>query len=346
MGQPGHGAVVDDTEPTVGHDPVVARVRIGVQQAGARRAGEQEPHVRLAVLVALLLRAVGDDLGQRVVALQPGGDEQPARCGRRRVGTTISGSSANSSAKIDCDSGLQAVVELLDDALLQLLDDALDVDRGRDDAEQPREPGHLAQVRAQGLGRTGVLDLDGDLGAVGPRRAVHLADRRGGRRNVVERRQLLAPRGPELGLEHAVHHAGRHRGSGVLELGEGLPVRAGDLVGQRRLEDAHRLPELHRAALELAEHAEDLVGGAALHLEQDGFGRRSAEPPAHAQRRAAGESHRQRRELHTTRKSAAGQRLAGAGLVLGHVSQDSRRRLLRRPEAGHRRTRGGTRPAR
>ena len=50
-----------------------------------------------------------------------------------------------------------------------------------------------------------------------------------------------------------------------------------DLVGQRRLEDRHRLAELHRPALELAQGAEQLLGGALLHLGQHRLGRGAAD---------------------------------------------------------------------
>ena len=58
-GHPVDGAEVDDAQPAVVEQPEVARVRVGVQQAAARRAGEQEPAVQQARVVALLLRAVG-----------------------------------------------------------------------------------------------------------------------------------------------------------------------------------------------------------------------------------------------------------------------------------------------
>ena len=51
--------------------------------------------------------------------------------------------------------------------------------------------------------------------------------------------------------------------------------------GQRRLEDGQRLAELHRAALELAQGAEELLGGALLDVGHHGLGRGAAQPAAH-----------------------------------------------------------------
>ena len=88
-------------------------------------------------------------------------------------------------------------------------------------------------------------------------------------------------------------HARRHRWRGVLQLGQRLAVGADQLIGQRGLEDAHGLAELHRAALELAEHREDLVGGTPLHLVEHRLRGRADDALADAERRTSGESDRQ-----------------------------------------------------
>ncbi len=96
--------------------------------------------------------------------------------------------------------------------------------------------------------------------------------------------------GAELAGQDLVHGDRRHRRRGVLQPGELLAVGRRDLLGQRRLEDRDRLAHLHRPALEVAERAEQLLGGALLHLGEHRVGRGAAEPPAHAQRGAAGEA--------------------------------------------------------
>jgi hypothetical protein len=84
---------------------------------------------------------------------------------------------------------------------------------------------------------------------------------------------------PEVGGEHPVHRGGRQRRRGLLQPGQRRPVGAGQLGRQRRLEDRQRLAELHRPALELAEHPEDLVGGALLDLLRDDLRRLAPDPP-------------------------------------------------------------------
>ena len=92
---------------------------------------------------------------------------------------------------------------------------------------------------------------------------------------------LRQPRA-QLGGQHVVHGGRGHRGSGVLEPGELLAVGRRELLGQRRLEDRQRLPHLHRAALEVAERPEQLLGGALLHVGHHRLGGGAAHPPAHA----------------------------------------------------------------
>ena len=82
--------------------------------------------------------------------------------------------------------------------------------------------------------------------------------------------------GAELAGQHPVHGAGRQRRRRLLQPGERLAVGAGEVLGQGRLEDRHGLAELHRPALELAEHLEQLLGGARLHLGGDDLGRPAA----------------------------------------------------------------------
>ena len=125
-------------------------------------------------------------------------------------------------------------------------------------------------------------------------------------------REPAPPLRPELGGEHLVHRRRRHRRSGVLELGQRRPVRAGELLGQGGLEDAQGLAELHRAALELAEHLEQLLGGAGLHLGGDELGRPAADPLAEPDRRAAGEAEREGRQLRRAGHGTAGRSRHGS----------------------------------
>jgi hypothetical protein len=106
--------------------------------------------------------------------------------------------------------------------------------------------------------------------------------------------------------EHLVHAGRRQRRRRGLQLGQRGAVRAGELLRQRRLEDGQRLPHLHGAALELAQHAEQLLGGALLDLGGDGLRVDPGDSLAEAQRGTPSEAERQRGELHGARHGATG----------------------------------------
>ena len=162
----------------------------------------------------------------------------------------------------------------------------------------PGDPRELVEVGDQRLGRPRVLDLDGDLAPVAPDALVHLADRRRGGRHVVELDELGArPARPELAGEDLVHPVGAHRRAGLLQLGERRAVRRRELLGHRGLHDRQGLAELHRPALELAEHREELLGRAGLQLGGDGLGGTAPDPLPDSEGRAAGVPQGQADEL-------------------------------------------------
>ena len=150
---------------------------------------------------------------------------------------------------------------------------------GHQRRDRAAEPGDLAQVGHQRLAGAGVLHLDRDVAAVVPAALVHLADRRRGGRSAVQPDQLVLPVRAEALRDLVADGLGRHRRRGVLQPGQLLAVGAGHLLGQRRLEHAQRLTELHRPALELAEGPEQLLGGALLDVGQHRL-RRTLRPAA------------------------------------------------------------------
>jgi len=169
----------------------------------------------------------------------------------------------------------------------QLVDHALHVRARRHLLEHRHQPLHRLQVRAQRLVGTRVLDLDGHLAPVVPHRLVHLPDARRRLRRVVERRETLPPAGPELPVEHPVHLVRRQRRRVLLQLGQRLAVRLAVLLGDRGLHHRQRLPDLHRAALELPEHLKQLLGGLVHQLGVDLILGRAGQPLAQAQCGAA-----------------------------------------------------------
>src|SRR5664280_2459094 len=60
--QPVHGAEVDDAQPAVGKQPEVPRMRVRVQQPNPARTGVEEPDQQQTGPVAVLRRAVPDNL--------------------------------------------------------------------------------------------------------------------------------------------------------------------------------------------------------------------------------------------------------------------------------------------
>ena len=105
--------------------------------------------------------------------------------------------------------------------------------------------------------------------------------------------------------QHPVHGAGGQRRRGFLEPGQRRPVRPGELRRQRGLEDGQRLAELHRAALELPQDPEDLLGRPLLYLGRDQFGGAAAEALSEAQRGASGQPNGEGRQFGGARQSPA-----------------------------------------
>ena len=122
----------------------------------------------------------------------------------------------------------------------------------------------------QRLAGAGVLHLDRDRRdrrARPPCAPGRSTRPRSGRRRA--RRTASRQSGPRSAARTGVHRLSVGSG-GAASCSRVSAARygAGQLVGQRRLEDRHRLAELHRPALELAEGAEELLGGALLDLGQ------------------------------------------------------------------------------
>jgi len=205
---------------------------------------------------------------------------------------------------------LGAVVELLDHAVLQLVEQRAHVGAGYHHLQQLGEPLQGAQIGHQCLVGAGILDLDGHLAAVVPDRVVHLPDARGGGLVGVELGEPLAPVPTELLGQHPVHVLGRHLRRVGLQLDQGFLVRLGQLVGDHRLVHRERLAELHRAALELAEHGEDLVGVAHGQLGGDLLAVPAGDSPGPASGGPAGKADRQR--------SQTGGALEGSLRRIGH----------------------------
>ncbi len=167
-----------------------------MEQAGAVRSGEQEADVEQAHPVAFGLGAGGDDVGQRP-SLEPVGD-QDVLGAVDEVRNDELGVVGEGEREAVLGVGLHPVVELLDHPVLELVEQRPHVEPGDQHPDHPAQSAHLVEVGSQRVARAGVLDLDGDVAAVAPDRPVHLADRRGRRRDVVELAEPPPPVRPEL----------------------------------------------------------------------------------------------------------------------------------------------------
>ncbi len=130
--------------------------------------------------------------------------------------------------------------------------------------------------------------------------------------------QVLLPAGAQLAGQHRVDPRGRHRGSRVLQPGQVLAVRLRHVLRQHRLEQTQGLAELHRAALELAQHLEQLLCGPLLQLGVHPLGRGTADALAEAEGGTAGEAERQGREPGPAAQAGSRQRVVGVAHLVGH----------------------------
>jgi hypothetical protein len=110
----------------VRQQPEVAGVRVGVQQPGEHRTRQQEAGEQQRGPVALLRGPVADDPRERD-ALHPLGDQHPLGAGHDLRDADLLVAVVRRGEGL-LRLGLEAVVELLGDRGLELLDERLDVE--------------------------------------------------------------------------------------------------------------------------------------------------------------------------------------------------------------------------
>jgi hypothetical protein len=160
---------------------------------------------------------------------------------------------------------LQLVVELVDDALADLVPDRLGVELGGDRPGEPEQHPEVLHVGADRVVDAGVLDLDGDVAAVLQRGAVDLADRGRRDRLGIELGEGVCERAVEVGLDHLAHLLEADRRSGIAERGE-LRLEALAVLWRDHpdVDEGEHLADLHRGPLHPPEDGDDLLGGLEL----------------------------------------------------------------------------------
>ena len=145
--------------------------------------------------------------------------------------------------------GLADIVELFAQARADLDRDLGGVDRGIEALADGEQQLQLLQIGFDRRLHVGILQLAGKLCAVERARAMHLAERGGGRRLMLEALEFLLPAGAELGLHAPLDEGPAHRRRLALQLDQFVGVFRRQRVGN----GGEQLRHLHDRALEAAE---------------------------------------------------------------------------------------------
>jgi len=198
----GH-AEVEEGHPAVGHQLVVAGMRVSREVAVAVERPEEEAEDDLAEAVAGGVVHLADPFEAH--AVDPLADEDLlGRQRRHNVGDIDEGVSFPRAREGTLALGLVLVVELVGQALAQFGGHRLGVHARGDALGHAHDESQVLQVRPDGRGDAGVLDLDRHLAAafaligISQPRAVDLPDRGGGHRLLLELGEDLLQRSVQL----------------------------------------------------------------------------------------------------------------------------------------------------
>jgi hypothetical protein len=212
--------------------------------------------------------------------------------------------------------GLALVVELLAHARADLLGDLAGVDHAVHAAVDREQPVKLLQVGLDRGLHVGVLQLGGEQLAVERARAMHLTERGGRGRLVLELGEPLLPTGAELGHHAPLHEGPAHRRRFALQLLQLL-----DIFRWKQVRDGrHQLGDLHDRAFQPAKHRGQLRGVLAA-IERE------------TEQAARGEPGRNRPHIGTDAGIARRAGGEAVGFTIGHT--DSLGTGLRRNNARH-----------
>ena len=145
--------------------------------------------------------------------------------------------------------GFAAVIELLAHTGADLLADLGGVDGGVEAAADRQQPFELRQVGLDRRLHIRILQLASERRAVERVGAMHLAERSGGRRLMLEACELLLPVGAELRHHPALDESPAHRRRFALQL-----LQFGGIFRRQEIRNGrHQLRDLHQRALQPAE---------------------------------------------------------------------------------------------
>ncbi len=257
FGEPAGHAEVEQRGAAVGLHHQVPAVQVAVEDAIDHRAFERRDQAGLQQRVGVDAgRVHGLDVVEREAAetfhdQDPFGHERGVRPGHDDAALFRLRQHVRDVEHV---LRLEPEVELLDNRLREQFDQRRRVGQGgdRNAADEPgREPRQRGDVVAEQFGDARPLHLDHDFLARDQPGRVHLRDRSGGDRSLVEPFEQLAERTPEVDFDDGAdvgERFGRHLVAQELELRD-------QLVGEQAFAARDDLAELHVARAEALERA-------------------------------------------------------------------------------------------
>ena len=239
------GAEIQQIDRTIGANLIVAQMRIAMDHAVSVKRHIPGPKKRLGDGVAFFLRWV---LGQTVhqgTAVQPGHRQQPVGAEGRywhrhmHTGLVVQHNPVEPHLR-----GFPAVVQFFPQAFAQFLVDLILVDRVVHPLIDRHRQLQLPQVGFDRAGHIGILQLAGDVGAVGQPSTMHLPQAGGGRGLLIERCKFRLPVRTEFAGHPAADEIPAHGGGVGLKLRQLRRVFGRQRVrhGGQKLRDLHQWP--------------------------------------------------------------------------------------------------------
>jgi hypothetical protein len=278
-------------------------MRVAVECLQAVQAAKHESENGLAC--QLTLRFIPSiELGKAHARRELGGEDALAAERRDHVGNVDERMAAVPIGEQPLVRRFDAVVELLADAIANLVDERLRVEVLEQHRCRQHRCLHAREIGFDRVLDSGVLHLHRDGFALVCDGTVHLTDRRRRDRHRVPFDKQLLGRSAELALDHLGRKLRAHRRRVGLQLFEGLAHRLRHAV----VDEAGHLAELHHHALHVPERGGHVFSSAQLEFGIErvpSLGRRK-HPPSAIARDGAADARTESSELCATRSSTRG----------------------------------------